>query len=101
MHEGMRGIRFCANPIYHAIVEFDAVRPREHYHMRWQLQVSYKDDDDSVFKFDADDISPSGQIAIECNPEEINIYVTSENRLLKYIIDLPRSGLQSLLGNFF
>uniref|UniRef100_A0A915BRE2 Uncharacterized protein n=1 Tax=Parascaris univalens TaxID=6257 RepID=A0A915BRE2_PARUN len=65
MHEGMRGIRFCANPIYHAIVEFDAVRPRGHCHMRWQLQVSYKDDDDSVFKFDANDISPSGQIAIE------------------------------------
>ncbi|VDM41276.1 unnamed protein product [Toxocara canis] len=97
----MRGVRFCANPIYQAIIQFDAVRPREHRHMRWQLQMSYKEDDESVFQLDAEDISPSGQIAVECNPEEINVYITSEKHLLKYAVDLPRSGLESLLGNFF
>ncbi|VDK41848.1 unnamed protein product [Anisakis simplex] len=99
--DGMRGLRFCTNPIYHAIIQYDTLRPREHLYMQWQLQVSYREDDRKIYKYDAVNISPSGQIVMECNITEINVYVTGDGVLLKYVISLPKSDLKSLLGNSF
>ncbi|VDN06743.1 unnamed protein product [Thelazia callipaeda] len=99
--ESFSHIKFCANPIYQAIIQFSNV----HTNMKWQLQVTYTPTygitDDNIYMIDSVDFVLDKQVAMSCSPSNIDIYVVSNGVLLHYMIDLPKADGETLIGNYF
>ncbi|KAK6107239.1 hypothetical protein QQG55_27410 [Brugia pahangi] len=94
-------IKFCANPIYQAVIQFNNV----YKNVKWQLQVSYTSTneiiDNNIYIVDSIDLITDKQITMICSPFIIDIYFISNNILVHYAIDLPKIDGETLIGNYF
>ncbi|VDM94015.1 unnamed protein product [Onchocerca ochengi] len=94
-------IKFCANPIYQAIIQFN----NAYTNIKWQLQVTYTTtngiNDNNIYIVDSVDLITDQQIAMICSPFNIDIYMISSNVLVHYAIDLPKIDGETLIGNYF
>ncbi|VIO97058.1 Uncharacterized protein BM_BM17667 [Brugia malayi] len=94
-------IKFCANPIYQAVIQFNNV----YKNVKWQLQVSYTSTneiiDNNIYIVDSVDLITDKQITMICSPFIIDIYFISNNILVHYAIDLPKIDGETLIGNYF
>ncbi|KAM3720467.1 Shufflon protein [Dirofilaria immitis] len=94
-------IKFCANPIYQAIIQLN----NAYTNMKWQLQVAYTTTNDiidtNIYIVDSIDLITDQQMAMICSPFSIDIYMISNNILVHYAIDLPKVDGETLIGNYF
>ncbi|VDD89989.1 unnamed protein product [Enterobius vermicularis] len=86
------GVKFCANPVYQAVIHYDKFVEQDDYNkLRWHLQVSYNDDDDAVvYRLEVTEIDSTDQLGINCEPTVIEVYIVANQVLIKYTIFLPR-----------
>ncbi|CAG9538820.1 unnamed protein product [Cercopithifilaria johnstoni] len=94
-------VKFCANPIYQAIIQLRNV----YTNINWQLQVIYTStndiNDNNIYTVDSVDLITDKQIAMICSPFNIDIYLLSNNVLVHYAVDLPKVDGETLIGNYF
>ncbi|VBB33936.1 unnamed protein product [Acanthocheilonema viteae] len=99
--ENFSHIKFCANPIYQAIIQLRNV----YKNIKWQLQVTYTATngitDNNIYTVDSVDLITDQQIAMICLPFNIDIYLISNNVIVHYAIDLPKVDGETLIGNYF
>ncbi|VDO38841.1 unnamed protein product [Onchocerca flexuosa] len=94
-------VKFCANPIYQAIIQFN----NAYTNIKWQLQVTYTTingfNDNNIYIVESVDLITDQQVAMICSPFNIDIYMISSNVLVHYAIDLPKIDGETLIGNYF
>uniref|UniRef100_A0A0R3RLH6 ODV-E66 n=1 Tax=Elaeophora elaphi TaxID=1147741 RepID=A0A0R3RLH6_9BILA len=95
--ENFSHVKFCANPIYHAIIQLINVNTN----IKWQLQVTYTSTngitDNNIYTVDSIDMITNEQIAMICSPYNIDIYLVSNNVIVHYAIDLPKVDGETLI----
>lgn len=99
--KNLDGVKFCANPVYQAVIQYDSEHGKKNKSkIRWMLQVAYSDDrDESVYRLEVIEKHFNSQIALNCEPTRIEIYIVAKSSLLKYTVHLPKEDVQSLLAN--
>ncbi|EFO15396.1 hypothetical protein LOAG_13112 [Loa loa] len=99
--EKVSHIKFCANPIYQAIIQLNNIS----INVKWQLQVIYASINDvidnNIYIVDSIDLIIDQQISMICSPFNIDIYFVTNNSLIHYAIDLPKIDGETLIGNYF
>uniref|UniRef100_A0A0N5AGP6 BRICHOS domain-containing protein n=1 Tax=Syphacia muris TaxID=451379 RepID=A0A0N5AGP6_9BILA len=98
-------IKFCANPVYLAIVQYDSTSARKNKSLtKWIIQVSYSEQGNStesnvVYQLEMPEDRAIDQLELNCEPTHVEVYVLFERLLLKYDVFLPHEDASSLLAN--
>uniref|UniRef100_A0A0K0E2Y6 Olfactomedin-like domain-containing protein n=1 Tax=Strongyloides stercoralis TaxID=6248 RepID=A0A0K0E2Y6_STRER len=77
-------IRFCSNPRYIAIAGHEHLDGQ----LKWKLSFKFWSDD-KIYTMRHIDNSIDQRMVLACEPNDINIYVSVDSKIIKYDIKLP------------
>uniref|UniRef100_A0A0K0FAT7 Uncharacterized protein n=1 Tax=Strongyloides venezuelensis TaxID=75913 RepID=A0A0K0FAT7_STRVS len=77
-------IRFCSNPRYIAIAGHEHLEGQ----LKWKLSFKFWPDD-KIYTMRHIDNSIDQRMVLACDPNDINIYVSVDSKIIKYDIKLP------------
>jgi len=88
-------VQFCSNPLYTAVVQYghpEEDGEKDSDHLTWHLMVKYDSSPHVYGAAETVEVIPGErrqQLIIECDSEELNVYVLGTHELHQFSVELP------------